>query len=441
MSKKTAKTIRICIVCLFLAGAVFIGAYGFVVKDITLKFISDDQAIEYTVPGYEARRDQITELAFDMDRLEIKQVKVFRTFKSICMQSIDYSGFISLMDMEKSSSARFEADGLILEGADQAVVIALNEDGVRMLKNQASSFWLERIMLVEIWAILCVMGIIACFMAEEKRQDNRSNHGPVAEIGRFFRDLRKYWKFITFSARMDLNAEVANSYLNRLWWLLEPLFSMLVYVVVFGRVLGRNIQNYATFVFSALLMWNYFSKTVNYSVKLVRNNRDILTKVYVPKFVLLISNMMLNLFKLAFSLIILIPMLLIFKVSIGWNFLWVFPAYAVMILLSFGVGMIFLHYGVYIDDLSYAVGILLQMMMFLSGPFYDVISTLSHPLNMIMISINPMAMLIDTMRNGLLYNTASNLPLLAIWLVISLILCYVGVHIVYKNENSYAKVV
>ena len=113
----------------------------------------------------------------------------------------------------------------------------------------------------------------------------------------------------------------------------------------------------------------------------------------------------------------------------------------VMILISFGAGMIFLHYGVYIDDLSYAVGILLQMMMFLSGTFYDTMSTLVYPLNAIMISMNPLAMLIDTMRNALLYNTATNLPLLAIWLVISVIMCYIGIHIVYKHENAYVKVV
>ena len=55
--------------------------------------------------------------------------------------------------------------------------------------------------------------------------------------------------------------------------------------------------------------------------------------------------------------------------------------------------------------------------------------------------LNPVALLIDTMRNALLYNTAANLPLLGMWFLVSLILCAVGVHIVYKNENSYVKVV
>lgn len=180
---------------------------------------------------------------------------------------------------------------------------------------------------------------------------------------------------MNYAAKADLRAEVANSYLNRLWWLLEPLFSMLVYVIVFGRIMGNSVENYATYTFSALLMWTFFSKAINYSVKCVRNNRDIVTKVYVPKHVLLISNMILNMYKLVFSLIVLIPMLIIFKVNIGFCVLGVIPAYVLMILLSFGPGMILLHFGVYIDDLAYAVNILLQMLMFLSGIFYDVITS------------------------------------------------------------------
>ena len=159
---------------------------------------------------------------------------------------------------------------------------------------------------------------------------------------------------MVYAAKTDLKAEVANSYLNRLWWLLEPFFNMIVYVVVFGNIMGNSVENYATFVFSALLMWNFFNKAVNYSVKLIRNNKDIVTKVYIPKFVLLLSNMILNIFKLLFSMIVLVVMMLIFRVQIGFNILWVIPAYIVMLLLAFGAGMIFLYFGVYVDYLSFA---------------------------------------------------------------------------------------
>ena len=134
-------------------------------------------------------------------------------------------------------------------------------------------------------------------------------------------------------------------------------------------------------------------------------------------------------------------MLVFFRTHIGINILWIIPAYALMIMLSFGIGMIFLHYGVYVDDLAYAVGILLTMLMFLSGIFYNVFTTLPEPLNILMMTLNPVALFVDVMRNALLYNTMADLPLLGIWFIGSLLLCYIGVHIVYKYENSYVKFV
>ena len=166
-----------------------------------------------------------------------------------------------------------------------------------------------------------------------------------------------------------------------------------------------------------------------------------MTKVYIPKFIILMSNMILNFMKLLFSMIVLIVMMILFRVHIGINIFWFFPAYIVMMMLAFGAGMIFLHFGVYVDDLSYAVGILLNMLMFLSGIFYDVMTTLPEPLNGIMICLNPAAMFVDTMRQALLNNVAANLPVLGMWFLIGAVMCYIGVHIVYKNENSYVKVV
>lgn len=320
--------------------------------------------------------------------------------------------------------------------------IAFQNETCELLRNNSRSLMQERFFLVLLLlAVIIFVWIIINAVEEHIDPERRDNHGPIYEIKRFWMDTAHYWQYMTFAATADLRAEVANSYLNRLWWLLEPLFNMLVYVIVFGRIMGRSVENYATFVFSALLMWTFFNKTVNYSVKCVRNNRDIITKVYVPKHILLISNMILNMYKLIFSLIVLVPMLVIFKVNVGFYGFWLISAYILMILFSFGAGMILLHFGVYVDDLAYAVNILLQMMMFLSGIFYDVITSLPKPLNTMMLTLNPVSLFVDTMRNALLDNYVSNVPLLAIWIVLSMELCYIGVHIVYKNENGYVKVV
>lgn len=359
----------------------------------------------------------------NIEKEQIKEIRLYRNFASVCVDKIVAADFDRYMTIKKDE-------------------IAFQNETCELLRNNSRSLMQERFFLVLLLlAVIIFVWIIINAVEEHIDPERRDNHGPIYEIKRFWMDTAHYWQYMTFAATADLRAEVANSYLNRLWWLLEPLFNMLVYVIVFGRIMGRSVENYATFVFSALLMWTFFNKTVNYSVKCVRNNRDIITKVYVPKHILLISNMILNMYKLIFSLIVLVPMLVIFKVNVGFCGFWLISAYILMILFSFGAGMILLHFGVYVDDLAYAVNILLQMTMFLSGIFYDVITSLPKPLNTMMLTLNPVSLFVDTMRNALLDNYVSNVPLLAIWIVLSMELCYIGVHIVYKNENGYVKVV
>ncbi|MCR4591273.1 MAG: ABC transporter permease [Lachnospiraceae bacterium] len=387
-------------------------------------WVTDPKAAPVAPPS--EIEEHITPEGFSVDmagigNARINEIRISRRLKSICVEKIT-SGMLP---------------GYTVVEADR---IIFNVNACEMFKTDSQSAMLERLFAAEILlAMTLFVRILLNAIAETRIEGSTGNHGPVYEIKKFLKELTGYWEYMNYAAKADLKAEVANSYLNRLWWLLEPFFNMLVYVIVFGRFLGNSIENYATFIYSSLLMWNYFSKTINYSVKSIRGNMGIVSNIYVPKHVLLITNMILDFYKLLFSFTVLVPMLFIFHIKIGFAVFWVLAAYAVMILFSFGVGMVLMHYGVYIDDLSYAVGILLQMLMFLSGPFYDVITGLQHPLNTIMLSVNPASMFIDTMRNALLYNRVANVPLVLLWIVLSLLIGYIGLHIVYKNENAYVK--
>lgn len=368
----------------------------------------------------------------------ITKVKIYAKSRSMRLWETDGVNFY--YELEDKEDVLLVEKGICFEKED--LTLRMGGKFVTRLEELSASYLQERLVYAG-WAgcVFLLLWMLLAVINDRKSENVWDNYSTIAEFRKFAGDMKKYGQYMAYAAKTDLRAEVANSYLNRLWWLLEPFFSMLVYVIVFGKIMGRSIENYAVFVFSALLMWQFFCKTLNYSVKLVRNNRDIVTKVYVPKFILLLSNMILNFYKLLFSLTVLIPMLLIFHVQIGKNAIWILPAFLTVILFSFGVGMVLLHYGVYIDDMAYAVGILLNMMMFLSGIFYDVMTGLPQPLNILMLCLNPVAMGIDTLRNALLSNTAANLPLLGVWLTVSMLLCCFGVHIVYRNENSYVKVV
>lgn len=437
------KISRIVLFVFLLAGIMAAMLYPFDNRNLSVHFVAEDAEYVVNTNNLEIAEGTCKEIKFDesVESVVVKKARIYGISKSLLLRELSLDELWRYIESVDQGEKTWGEEGIAITGAGD-ILFYMNDEYANILRKISSSFLQERIILAGYWVCFVVFLLLLCSIWEERTKENNwNNHGPIFECRQFLKDISKYRQYIVYAARTDLKAEVADSYLNRLWWLLEPFFNMIVYVVVFGNIMGNSVENYATFVFSALLMWNLFNKIVNYSVKLVRNNKDIVTKVYIPKFVILLSNIILNFIKLMFSMLVLILMMLIFKVSVGWNIFWIVPAYGTLILLAFGVGMIFLHFGVYVDDLAYAVGILLNMLMFLSGVFYNVMTTLPSPLGGLMMCLNPVAMLIDTMRNALLYNTAANLPLLGMWFLISVILCAVGVHIVYKNENSYVKVV
>ncbi len=421
---KLFKWLRLLVVGLFLVSVAVIGVYPVHNQDVYVVVDTDRGNYEqkYTAADIPFLTEAVIEIP-NADTLQIREIRIHRFFESVLVDKI-------------------QPGNLWIYGEVLPDRIVFNEEFCELLSNSSKSFLLERFMLAEGSFIIALFLCIVLNAIREKMYPGKyENHGPIFEIKRFASDMHKYREYMFYAAKADLNAEVANSYLNRLWWLLEPFCNMLVYVLVFGRIMGNNIQNYATFCFSSLLMWNFFSRVLNYSVKCVRNNRDIVTKIYVPKYILLIKEMILSFIKLLFSITILVVMLIIFKVHIGLAIFMVIPAYLVMFIVAFGIGMILLHYGVFIDDLSYAVGILLTMTMFLSGVFYDVVATLNAPLNGMMLCLNPASLFMDTMRNALLNNLVVNIPIVVLWIIIGLLLAYIGVHIVNKNENGYVKVI
>lgn len=443
ISSKVMKLIRWLILIGFVGGIALIVFFHFENRTMTAAIETTNGKITLDIPKQSA--DQEGDIVFNLitpDDVTIKRIRFYGRLKSICLLEYTATNISGYLNSQNSSYSMLDESGkyITMKNDGGRVVLDFAEAGSDPIKALGKSHLLEKIVAGIYWAIGCLI-LYLLTVAYMEKKENKDNHGPIYEVKKSICDIREYWEYTVYAAKTDLKAEVANSYLNRLWWLLEPFFSMMVYVIVFGRIMGQSLENYSTFIFASILMFNFFSKTINYSVKLVRNNRDIITKVYVPKFVLLISDMILNMFKLAFSLVVLVPMLVIYRVPVGINVLYVIPVYITLILLSFGLGMILLHFGVYVDDLSYAIGILLNMLMFLSGIFYDVLSSLPSPLNIIMMSGNPVAMLITSMRDALLYNRISNVPLVIGWAIISVILCFVGVHIVYKNENAYVKMV
>ncbi|MGI5907769.1 MAG: ABC transporter permease [Christensenellales bacterium] len=260
-------------------------------------------------------------------------------------------------------------------------------------------------------------------------------------VRRFVKDMKRYIPYVLYASKSDLKSEVANSHLNWLWWILDPLCFMLVYIFIALVVFRRTTPYFPVFVFSGLIIWYFFSRNIRASVTMVRSNKSIIKKIYVPKHVLILENMLVQLFKFLVSCGLLIVLIIIYQVPLSLNILYVFPVFIVILMLTYGLACILMHFGVFVEDISNIINVLLRLMMYLSGIFYSIRDRVPEPYNMILLRGNPMAFCMDAVRSALLEQKAPDFLVLGIWFAIGLLLCLIGLKLIYKYENSYAKVI
>lgn len=278
---------------------------------------------------------------------------------------------------------------------------------------------------------------IVCLISEEQF----TLGGLKRYTQRFLRDIVKYSGYAVESAKADLKSEVASSYLNWMWWLIEPFCMMLIYALIFGIVFKASEQYFPIFIFIGITMWSFFSRGVNGSIGIVRSSKGIISKVYLPKYILMLSKMFVNGFKMLVSFGIIFLMMVCGRVVPTWNILMIVPIILILFLFTFGVSIIMMHYGVYVNDLGYITGIVLRMLMYFTGTFYKVSKRVPAPFGEVLERYNPVAFLIASMRGCLLYGEFPDVKLLLLWGVLSIVLIALGAFTIYSNENAYVKVI
>lgn len=257
---------------------------------------------------------------------------------------------------------------------------------------------------------------------------------------RFFCDVKKYGLYMVCATKSELQAEVANSYLNWLWWILEPLCFMGIYAFIFSMFSSSKVAYLTAFIFLGITAWEFFNKMLTTSVSLVRSNRSIVSKVYLPKYVLVLEKMMLNGFKTAINFVIVILLMVFYKVPLTLQMVWFIPVFISFLIFTFGMCLVFLHFGVYVEDLTNATKIGLRLVFYTAGVFYNLTDKVAAAIGYWLLRLNPIAMYIQDMRSTLLYGMSPNWFWLFVWTAAGLALSVWGIWIIQRNENNYVKV-
>tara|TARA_B100001750_G_scaffold228863_1_gene223704 strand:- start:430 stop:1266 length:837 start_codon:yes stop_codon:yes gene_type:complete len=255
------------------------------------------------------------------------------------------------------------------------------------------------------------------------------------------RDLWYYRDLLYFLIWRDIKVRYAQSVLGVGWAVIQPVFLMIVFTLVFGRLarLDSDGAPYAIFSYVALVPWTYFSNALTDSTTSLVQNSALITKVYFPRIILPLSSILSKLIDFTIALGLVIGLLVWYKTVPNVGVAVIPLLVLLMILTAAGLGIWMASLAIQYRDIKYALTFIIQMLMFASPVVY--------PLNMvperyqILYSLNPMVGVIEGFRSAFLATNPMPWNLIGIGFCVAIALLVAGTFYFRRNEESFADVV
>jgi lipopolysaccharide transport system permease protein len=253
--------------------------------------------------------------------------------------------------------------------------------------------------------------------------------------------LWQYRELVYFLAWRDVKVRYKQTALGAAWAIIQPLLTMAVFSVIFGRVarLPSDGVPYPLFTFTALLPWTYFAYVLQESGNSVLNNAKMMSKVYFPRLALPLSTALAGLVDFAIAFGVLVGMLLIFGFHPEPRIL-ALPLFLLLaVATSVGVGVWLSGLSAQYKDIKYVIPFLTQIWLLVSPVAYGA-GVVTGKLALIY-AFNPMAGVIEGFRWALLGTAAGPGLALLPSVIATVVLLVGGLYYFRRIEQTFADLV
>lgn len=253
----------------------------------------------------------------------------------------------------------------------------------------------------------------------------------------YLSEILKRKDLLFYLVKSGLKAENRNSYLGYFWWLLDPLLNVVVYYFLVVIILGRGGENYPMFLVIGLVAWRWISTTVNSSAKSITKYSSIIKQVYLPKSIFPLAFSVTQLFNFAFGLIVVAIFLIIFGIMPGWQVVYLPLIILIQLIFLIAIGLFLGYITVFVRDIDNVLTHITRLI-FYSSPIIWQGGRLPDEYSWI-VDINPVAIIIESYRDVLMYNSSPNLVGLSIIGVSSFIFGSIVLYHYSRNEHKIIK--
>jgi len=217
-----------------------------------------------------------------------------------------------------------------------------------------------------------------------------------------FKELYRYRDMLRFLTWRSIKVLYAQSAIGIGWAVIQPLFSMLIFTVVFGwfAKIDSNGVPYSLFSLAALVPWTYFSNALLEAGNSLVSQSQMLSKVYFPRLVLPLSGVLAKLVDFCIAMLMLLGLMLVYQVFPTWNCLFLPVLILIMLASALGIGLWLTAMAIQYRDIKHALSFVVQLAMYASPVIYS--ASIIPVRFRYLYAINPMVGVIEGFRSALL---------------------------------------
>ena len=233
----------------------------------------------------------------------------------------------------------------------------------------------------------------------------------------------------------DVKIKYKHSILGVLWTLLNPLLMMIVLTIVFSNLFRFDIENFPLYILSGQVIFNFFNDATSNAMSAIVGNAALIKKVYVPKYMFVLSRVFSSLINLMASFAALIVVMIVTRAELHWTVLLAFVPITLGLFMALGIGLMLSAIAVKFRDVMHLYSVLMTVLLYLTPVIYPM-SILTEGLYRV-VMLNPLTVVITMFRDLMLYNTVFSIETLGLATAETIVFMVLGIWIFYRKQDEF----
>lgn len=251
----------------------------------------------------------------------------------------------------------------------------------------------------------------------------------------YIQNFKKFQPLLKELVARDIKIKYRRSVLGVLWTLLNPLCMMVVLSVVFSNLFKFDVENFPLYLLSGQVIFTFFSDSTTSSMSAIINNASLIKKIYVPKYLFVLSRIFSSFINLLASFTALLLVMVVMRVELHWTVFLVPIPMILLVIFCLGFGLVLAAITVKFRDIMHLYSVFTTALMYLTPVIYP-LSILPDWLRPI-VRINPITNILLMFRDVMLYNSWMDWKSLLIAIIEAIIILIIGLRVFYKNQDEF----